>query len=179
MTKSYGWGERTLSEEKQLIDELLEYISVDVVSGTCAWIKSTNRKIKIGSVAGTSRKDGYTVINFKGKQFRRHRIVYYVSTGILPVMIDHKKGVSFGDGIDNLQEVTNTQNTQKKGIQKNNTSGFIGVTWNTVNEKWIAQITIDGKVTYLGSFDDPEKANDAYKNSALLNFGTFYNKESP
>lgn len=178
MTKSYGWGERTLSEEKQLIDELLEYISVDVVSGTCAWIKSTNRKIKIGSVAGTSRKDGYTVINFKGKQFRRHRIVYYVSTGILPVMIDHKKGVSFGDGIDNLQEVTNTQNTQKKGIQKN-TSGFIGVTWNTVNEKWIAQITIDGKVTYLGSFDDPEKANDAYKNSAMLNFGTFYNKESP
>ncbi|URP86442.1 putative homing endonuclease [Enterobacter phage EC-F2] len=179
MKKSYGWGERTLSEEKDLIDELLNYISVDTSTGLCVWTVSTNRKIKIGSVAGTLRKDGYTVINFKGKQLRRHRIVYYVSTGNLPVMIDHKKGVAFGDGIRNLQEVTNTQNSQKKGMQKNNTSGFTGVTWNSSNQKWIAQITLYGKVTYLGSFDDPEEASNVYKKSALLNFGTFYNKESP
>ena len=50
--------------------------------------------------------------------------------------------------------------TTKKG-----TSRHRGVCWNKSPKKWVAQIRVDGKVKYLGSFvdeDDAARAYDAY-----------------
>lgn len=43
-------------------------------------------------------------------------------------------------------------------VNKNNTSGYLGVTWNEQARKWLAQITHKRKNHYLGTFDDAEEA---------------------
>ncbi|UQJ95603.1 putative homing endonuclease [Klebsiella phage CPRSB] len=46
-----------------------------------------------------------------------------MANGYLPLIIDHKHGVECGDGIGNLQEATQSQNSMKK-IMSRNKSGF-------------------------------------------------------
>jgi hypothetical protein len=57
------------------------------------------------------------------------------------------------------------QNRNKRVIQSNNNSGYRGVYWYRKNNKWRANISIDGKHIHLGSFDtaiDAAKAYDKY-----------------
>ncbi len=51
---------------------------------------------------------------------------------------------------------------------KKNTSGVTGVTWDKSNNRWIAQIVIDGRHKKLGRFTDFSKAVDARKNAEVL-----------
>jgi hypothetical protein len=48
-------------------------------------------------------------------------------------------------------------------------SKFVGVYWNKKTKKWYAQITIDGKVKFLGSFEDEKEAACKYDEQAALN----------
>ena len=45
---------------------------------------------------------------------------------------------------------------------KNNTSGFLGVSWNCGNGKYSARIAYKGKRKHIGYFSDPQKAYAAY-----------------
>jgi hypothetical protein len=57
-----------------------------------------------------------------------------------------------------------------------NTSGYKGVSWHKLHNKWIAQISVDNKSIHLGYFNDPEQAYAAYRNASLTyhqEFGTF------
>mmetsp|Transcript_44101 Transcript_44101/g.86857 ORF Transcript_44101/g.86857 Transcript_44101/m.86857 type:complete len:260 (-) Transcript_44101:41-820(-) len=47
-------------------------------------------------------------------------------------------------------------------------SKFVGVSWNSRNQKWIVQICIDGKQMYLGSYQEEEEAAHVYDNYALM-----------
>ena len=46
-------------------------------------------------------------------------------------------------------------------MQANNTSGHTGVYWNGRRKKWSAEIRIEGKKKYLGSFENLEDAINA------------------
>lgn len=46
--------------------------------------------------------------------------------------------------------------------QRNNKSGFLGVTWSKTSRKWVAQMTVGSKSVYIGSFDNPKEAHEAY-----------------
>lgn len=50
-----------------------------------------------------------------------------------------------------------------KGPQE---SRFKGVAWHVKNKNWIAQIKVDRKVIYLGSFDDDVAAARAFDTEA-------------
>lgn len=60
---------------------------------------------------------------------------------------------------------------KSKRLRKTNTSGVKGVTWNSKNNKWIAQITFRGKNHYLGSFESIEDAAKARKEAEERIFG--------
>lgn len=87
--------------------------------------------------------------------------------------VDHKNLNPLDNQRKNLRLATSTQNQANRSKQKNSTSGFKGVWWHTKNKKWIANIRINKKTRYLGSFDTPEEAHERYKIEARKLFGEF------
>lgn len=57
-----------------------------------------------------------------------------------------------------LKEGTNTAKIKSKKPQKNSASGVRGVSWNSKEKLWIAQMGFKGKKIYLGCSKDFEKA---------------------
>lgn len=73
----------------------------------------------------------------------------------------------------NLRPSTNAENTRNRGSKPNSSSIYKGVTWNKKAKKWIAQININGKNKYLGSFIDEIEAAKVYDVMAKLHHGEF------
>jgi hypothetical protein len=128
--------------------------------------------IKIGFEVGTLMNDGYIRTQIAKKYYAIHRLVYLMHNGVLPKYVDHIDGNKLNNNIENLREATATQNAQNRKIHKNNTSGVKGVYFNQY-KKWVAQLKIDNKVTYLGSFDDIKLAENAVKEARSKNHGVF------
>ena len=61
-------------------------------------------------------------------------------------------------------------------MSSKNTSGTKGVHWNKKNNKWTAQITINGKRINLGSFLDKYDAINIRVQRAKDEFGEYINK---
>ena len=82
------------------------------------------------------------------------------------------------DGLDcrysNMRLATHAENGRNRGKNRNNTSGFKGVSWDKEFSKWIATITVDGKRIYLGRFADKRVARDIY-NEASIRLHTDFN----
>ena len=62
---------------------------------------------------------------------------------------------------------TQSCNTRLERI--NNTSGYRGVTWNKLRNKWMVQIGVKGKHKYLGYFIDKLEAAKAYDKYVIEN----------
>lgn len=162
MTNSFGSIKRTIEEEVDGITELIKNMDIDIVSGLVYWAKP-RPKVVVGMEAGGKNNKGYHQIKFNGKYYKRHRIIFYVANGYLPLIVDHKHGIEYGDGIDNLQEVTNSENVAKGSMRKDNTSGYKGVSFHKGIGKY--QVSIQGN--YIGCYSDLSKAKDAYAHYAL------------
>lgn len=74
---------------------------------------------------------------------------------------------------DNFRLATHQENIRNSSKSKNNTSGFIGVSWNKNDNKWRAYIKIDYKQKYLGKFINKEDAITARLKAEKEYFGDF------
>ena len=81
--------------------------------------------------------------------------------------VDHE----FHDTWDNRKEflriVTRSQNEMNKDLKSTNTSGVTGVSWSKRNEKWRPYISINGKQTGLGYYDDFDEAVQVRKEAEI------------
>jgi hypothetical protein len=74
---------------------------------------------------------------------------------------DHINHNTLDNRKENLRVVTPAQNCQNRKLnQKNNKSGFFGVSFHKNNKKWIAKVSLMGKAHYLGLYLTPEEARD-------------------
>jgi len=87
--------------------------------------------------------------------------------------VDHIDGNGLNNQRCNLRMASRSQNNVNSKRPKNNTSGFKGVYPRSWDGKPVAQIGIDGRRVYLGTFDDPRDAARAYNEAAVKHFGEF------
>jgi hypothetical protein len=156
------------------LKELLHYDPETGVFTYAAGSKSSNRRIVVGSRAGSLRNDGYREITFSRVKYRESRLAWLYMTGEHPtVLIDHENHVTDDNSWKNLRPATFAQNMHNKRIQKNNTSGVKGVAWYEPTKKWSAHMTHEGKTRYLGYFEDIEAAKQFMQMFRAMFHGEF------
>jgi|SRR5580765_177702 len=80
-------------------------------------------------------------------------------------VVHHINGDTLDDQKTNLQIVDDSYNGMKRNkLNKNNTSGYRGVTIGRDPGKWQAEVTYQGKHRGLGTYSTPEAASEAVEN---------------
>ena len=132
-------------------------------------------KIFTNKICGCLTAQGYIVIVLNKISYKAHRLAWFYVNGKWPVkQIDHINGIKNDNRIINLREATNSENQKNRGKQSNNTSGYKGVSFHKLSNKWIAKATLNGIKNHIGLFVTPEQARDAYQNFAQKNHINFY-----
>ena len=145
------------------INELLKYKDGDLY-----W-KQSRGSVKAGSKAGCTDKDGYVLVRLDGILHKSHRLIWIMHNGDIDenMQIDHINGIENDNRIDNLRLVSNKENNKNKTVRKGNKSGVNGVTWIKRDNKWLAQIMVDGKNIYLLRTKSKEEAIEARLNAEV------------
>jgi hypothetical protein len=89
--------------------------------------------------------------------------------------VDHINGDGLDNRKSNLQVISHAENIRKSRVQKNNTSGYRGVSWHKGDCRWRVYIEVDNIRKYLGSFKNKIDAALAYDKAAKRYFGKFAN----
>ena len=108
---------------------------------------------------------GYAKRHFNnGRNFYLHRFVNKTPIGF---HTDHINRNKLDNRRTNLRTVTRSKNQHNMGMFKNNTSGYKGVSWSKVMNKWESYIWNDNKKIKLGYFDSITRANSVRKNAEI------------
>ena len=112
---------------------------------------------------GSNVGDGYLGCMLDGKHYLLHRLIYLHVHGYMPKFVDHINGNKKDNRIENLRDVTAYENQQNmRKAYSTNKSKLLGAFYSSQTKKWFSRICVNGKKLYLGTFDSPEKAHDAY-----------------
>jgi hypothetical protein len=115
-------------------------------------------------------KRGYVQRDVKRKNRKRyllHRVIMNAKKGQL---VDHKNGNKLDNRKENLRIVTKSENNHNAiGLNKRNTSGYRGVTWDKKKNKWMAQGCVNSKHKFIGYFETAKEASIAAQKWRLAN----------
>lgn len=138
---------KPLSMDSEFIKSRFIY---DPVSPTGLRYKEGNNQLGklcrlAGDVAGRNLNGRY-VIDVGNFTRMVHRIIWYILKDDDPVgfVIDHIDGNSFNNKIDNLRKVTQKENSRNTGFNKNNKTGYKGVS--ETQEFYTGYFNFDGKL---------------------------------
>ena len=109
---------------------------------------------------------GYIQLGYKKRMYKAHRIIWAIVYGVFPDgHVDHINGNRADNRLNNLRTATHQQNVHNRcKPAKTNQSGYLGVCWNKRASKWQAGIHVNGKSVYIGIFNTPQEAHEAYLN---------------
>ena len=157
--------------------ERLRYVFIyDPLTGILTHRIDRGQRARAGKEAGGMGHAGYRLVSVDGVVLLAHRIAWAIHTGMWPEgHIDHINGVKSDNRICNLRVASNAENLRNQRKRVSNSSGVKGVSWNKQKQKWTAQIGIDGKDKYLGSFDNLNEAASCYQKAATELHKSFAN----
>lgn len=144
-------------------ERLRKALVYDSNTGVFTW-NETRRGVRKGSVAGYFPTGGHVTIRVDGVNYQAHRLAWLYVNGDWPKEhIDHINGIKSDNRIKNLRDVPSGINSQnmKRG-HTDSKSGMLGVSYKKELGKWVAQICCNGKQHYLGIYETPEIASEAY-----------------
>jgi hypothetical protein len=154
---------RTADLPVEFIKDILDY---DPETGILTWRANPTSRRKsryAGQQAGTITPSGYVDISVKpGVVCRAHRIAWTIIHGEWPTHdIDHENGIRSDNRLSNLRRATGNLNAANKAMQRNNTSGYVGVDFNRQNGMWRARAK-RGMARYnMGYFASAQAAHEA------------------
>ena len=143
-------------------ERLKELLDCDFETGVLRWRVKPNRRIRVGSIAGTINDLGYRIVPVDGRRYRAHRLIWFYAHGEWPKNdIDHINGKRDDNRLENLRDVTTAENIQNQvAAHKRNRSGRLGVTERAYGFE--ARICTNGVSKKLGLFKTLEEAEAAY-----------------
>jgi hypothetical protein len=145
-------------------------------TGKFRWRVKASPICKLGVDIENISREGYYRITIDGKTYMQHRLAWLYVYGVIPLEdIDHIDCDKTNNKINNLRLASCTQNARNVMKKSTNKSGHKGVHWDKCCKKWMALIRYGGKQHYLGLFDDPKIAHDAYCKAAEKVHGEFHN----
>ncbi len=151
--------------------ELKETLSYDENTGIFIWVKvSKYHNEKLGKTAGglsKSRGKEYTSIRINKKDYKAHRLAWLYAYGEFPQnVIDHINGDGLDNRLKNLRSVTQLENVQNH--KKHLTKKGLPVGVSLCAGGFRARISSNKKTYYLGVFNNPKLASDAYTSARSL-----------
>ena len=155
---------------QSMVKEIFQY---DEKTGIFIWRSSKCPARFNGKVAGRKDTGGHIQIYVLGKRYMAHRLTWLYMYGEDHIHIDHINGTRDDNRITNLRPATSSQNAMNRKRPSTNTSGYKGVSFHKGTGKWQASIKINRKQKYLGVFDTPELAKEAYSIAAATLFGEY------
>ena len=148
----------------QELKNLLEY---DKNTGNFFW-KESRGNIKKGSLAGTNKKNWYVDIKINKTLYKAHRLAWlYVYEKWPSNYIDHINQIKNDNRIENIRDVSFSENRQNITLFKNNKLGVKGVCWDKLQKKYHVQISHNKKVIHLGYFKSIEEAKQKRKEAEI------------
>lgn len=160
-----------MSITQQRLQSIVDY---SPETGVLLWRKTKGSRARAGDALGSRDAHGYLTVRIDGESYKVHRLVWIWVTGSEPPeWIDHINGDRLDNRFCNLRLATRSQNQQNRPKNKNNTSGFKGVSYHKGIGRWRATISANGRKAHIGWYDNPEDAGTAYLQASRLMHGEF------
>ena len=145
----------------EIVDTVLKY---DPITGHFTWCsKHHSKRVVVGSRAGSVHKaSGYREIALFGRTYKEHILAWFVYYRCWPEgEVDHVDHIRDHNGIANLEQKSHAANARNKARLRNTVSGMQGIWFNKKRDRWVAEITMDGKKVYQKSFRYQSEALEA------------------
>jgi len=139
------------------------------------------KNVSTGLILKPGLRSGYKFVNLwsdgdKGiKSIHKMVALAFILNPENKRCVDHIDHDKTNNNVSNLRYATDSENRQNVSITSNNTSGVVGVTFRSDNNKWKAFISINQKQKHLGCFTLKEDAITARTNAEILHYGEFRN----
>lgn len=124
----------------------------------------------VNSYRWSYHAQGYATGRVKKEHILMHRFIVKTPTNL---ETDHINGNKLDNRRSNLRTATHAENNMYKKKQKNNTSGYKGVSWHKTLKYWTGYIRHNQKRILLGYFKTKEDAARSYNKAAKELFGKF------
>lgn len=101
------------------------------------------------------------------RTFTLHQLVAiaflnHIPDGTQELVVDHINNNRLDNRLENLQIITQRENANRKHLES--TSKYVGVCFVKERNKWTAQIVVNRKKVWLGSFEHEIDAHISYQN---------------
>lgn len=112
---------------------------------------------------------GYLTVGLMQNNMKKNRTVHQlVAESFLnhtpcghKLVVNHINFNKTDNRVENLEIVTQRENANQKHLKSS--SHYLGVSWSKEKNKWVAQITTEGKTKSLGRYKTEIEAHNAYQ----------------
>lgn len=115
----------------------------------------------------------YAIRHIRRAQDARPMHRFLLGDACVGLEVDHIDGNGLNNQRANLRVATKAENQRNRRAQLSSKSGLKGVSWHGQNQRWQAEIRLNGIRLYLGIFDTAEEAHTAYCEAAVQLYGEF------
>lgn len=156
-----------------------------IIHDDCCEIILYNRKMIYCGSSFVDKDDFKNIIKYKWSLQRGYAYNHKIKQMHNIIMknknkeyvVDHINRNRLDNRKNNLRLVSFTMNGFNKGKQSNNTSGYVGVSWDKSKNKWEAHIKQYGKKYFLGYFNNRKDAYIIRKNAEIEYYNTLRKEE--